>query len=104
MATKIASWRWRSSAKLGPVAADVAGEVEVDAAVAQMARAPLDDRLLQLEAGDAVDQQAADPVVAVVDVDLLALPAQLLGAGEAGRAGADDADRLRPARAAAGPA
>ena len=78
----------------GPLAADIAGEVEVDAAVAQMARTPLDHRLLQLEAGDAVDQQAADPVVAIVDMHLPALAAQFLGTGEAGGAGADDAHRL----------
>src|SRR5262249_6033297 len=47
---------------------------------------------LELEVGDAVDQQAADAVVAVVDRDLVALAAQLLGGGETGRAGADDAD------------
>ena len=35
---------------------------------ASRSRAALDDVLLQLEAGDAVDQQAAGPVVAVVDV------------------------------------
>ena len=74
----------------------------MDAAIAQMARAPLDDLLLELEAGNAVDQQAADPVVAVVDMDLPALTPQLLGAGEPGRAGADDADRPGAARAAAG--
>src|SRR6185312_11697414 len=45
--------------------------------------------------GDAVDEEPADPVVAVVDMDLIALAAELLGGGEAGRAGADDADRVR---------
>ena len=76
------------------LAADVAGEMEVDAAVAQVPGPALDDRLLQLEARDAIDQQPADPVVAVVDVDLPAMLAQLLGTGEAGRPRADDADRL----------
>ena len=56
--------------------------------------AALDDVLLQLEAGDAVGQQAAGAVVAVVDMDLIAARAQLLGGGQPGRAGADDADRL----------
>ena len=60
--------------------------------------AALHDLLLQLEAGDAVDQQAADAVVAVVDRDLIALAAQLLGGGQPGRAGADDADALGRSR------
>ncbi len=57
-------------------------------------RAPAQhDVLLQLEVGDAVDHQPADAVVAVVDGDLVAAAAQLLGRGQAARAGADDADR-----------
>ncbi len=53
------------------------------------------DLLLQLEVRNAVDEEAADPVVAVIDGDLVAAPAELLRGGEAGGAGADDADRLR---------
>src|SRR5437867_8552272 len=56
--------------------------------------APLDDLLLELEVGDAVDQQSADPVVTIVDRNLVALAAQLLGRSETGRAGADNADAL----------
>src|SRR5690606_19368633 len=51
------------------------------------------DLLLQLEVRDAVDEEAADAVVAVVDGDLPALLPELLGRGEAGGPGADDADR-----------
>ena len=54
------------------------------------------DLLFELEIGDAVDEQAADPVVAVIDVDGVALATELLGGGEAGRAGTDDADGVRP--------
>ena len=72
----------------------VAVQVELDAAFGEQPGAPLDHVLLQLEVRDAVDQQAADPVVAVVDVDLVAASAQLLGGREPGRAGADDADRF----------
>ncbi len=50
------------------VAADLEIEMEADAAIGEQLVAARDDLLLQLEVGDAVDQQAADPVVAVVDV------------------------------------
>ena len=78
------------------VAADIGAEMEHDAAFLQQLPAAEHDVLLQLEAGDAVDHQPADAVVAVVDMHLVALAAQHLGRGEAARAGADDADRLRP--------
>jgi hypothetical protein len=68
----------------------------------QAFRAALDDVLLQLEAGNAVDQQPARPVVAVIDVHLVAAPAQPLGRGQPARAGADDADRLAQLAPAAG--
>ena len=61
----------------------------------QVGAAP-DDGFLQLEVGDPVDQQAADPVVAVVDVDLIAEAAQLLGGRHPAGARADDPDGLRP--------
>ena len=63
--------------------------------------APRHDALFELEIGDAVKQEAADAVIAVVDVDLIAAAAQLLGGGQAARSGADDADRtLKLARRA----
>ena len=77
------------------VAADLAVEPEGDAAVDEDLGAALHHALFQLEVGDAVDQQTADPVVTVVHADLIALLAQLLGSREAGRSGADDADRFR---------
>jgi hypothetical protein len=40
---------------------------KLDAALDQPVGAALDDALLQLEPGDAIDQQAAGTVVAVVD-------------------------------------
>ena len=75
--------------------ADLAVEVEADAARGQHVGAPLDHPLVELEIGDAVDQQAAHPVVAIVDVDLIAALAQLVGDREPGRAGADHPDRFR---------
>ena len=57
-----------------------------------------------LEVGDAVAQQAADLVVALVHGHGVAHAGQLLGGGEPGGAGADDGDRLagQARRAAAG--
>src|SRR5579885_265252 len=74
--------------------------------------APRHDFLLQLEIGDAIDEQAADSVVAVIDRDTIALAAELLPCGKAGGPGADDTDgavelaqrlrRLDPARGEGG--
>ena len=50
--------------------------------------------LLHLEVGDAVAEQAADPVGALEDGDRVAGPGELLGAGQPGRARADDRHRL----------
>ena len=63
-------------------------------------RAAFDDVLLQFEIGNAVDKQAADAVVAVIDCDLVALEPQALGGGQACGTGADDADALRALAAA----
>src|SRR6185312_4381042 len=71
-------------------------EMERDLRLAQQRLAALHDVLLELEVRDAIDQQAADAVVAIVDRDLVALAAELLGGGEARRAGADDTDTLGP--------
>ena len=75
-------------------APDLEVELEDDAAVGEQLVASRDDLLLELEIGDAVDEQPADPVVAVVDGDRVALAAELLGGGKACRTGPDDADRL----------
>ena len=66
------------------------------AALDEQVGAALDDGLLQLEVRNAVDQQAADPVVAVVDVGLIAHAAHFLGDRHPAGAGADDPHRLRP--------
>ncbi len=88
-----ASWRARSSSK--PTSRPTsAPRWNCDAAFGQHLRPALDRGLLQLEVRNAVDQQATDPVVAVVDVDLIAALAQLLGDREPGRAGADHADQF----------
>src|SRR5262249_48450970 len=78
------------------VAADLAVEHDRYFGIAQQLLAPLHDVLLELEVGDAVDQQAADAVVAIVDRDLVALAPELLGGGKPGRPRAHDADALLP--------
>ena len=50
--------------------------------------------LLHLEVGDAVAEQAADPVGALEDGDVMPGPGELLRGGQPGRAGADDGDLL----------
>ena len=56
--------------------------------------APVDQVLLHLEVGDAVAQQAADAVVLLEHRHRMAGAGQLLGAGQARRAGADHRDAL----------
>ena len=58
------------------------------------AQPPVEVALLHLELGDAVAQQAADAVGALEHDDVVAGAGQLLGGGEAGRAGADHGDPL----------
>jgi hypothetical protein len=65
---------------------------ELDALGLQQLDAPVDDGLVQLHVRDAVHEQAADPVVALVDGHLVAGPVQLRRGGEAGRTAADDRD------------
>ena len=78
--------------------------VEDDALGLHLLDAPVDVVLLELEVGNAVAQQAAGLGALLVDMHLVADARELLGAGEAGRAGADDGDALagrarEPARA-----
>ena len=76
--------------------AHVGAQHELDAPLFQQAVAALDHRLFQLEAGDAVDQQPARAVVAVIDRDLEPHPPQPVGGREPARPRADDADALGP--------
>ncbi len=55
---------------------------------------PVDVPLLHLELGDAVAQQAADAVGALVHDHGVAGPGELLGGGQTGRSGADDGHGL----------
>ncbi|MNL51923.1 hypothetical protein D3C87_1750620 [compost metagenome] len=64
--------------------ADRGVQHELDPALDQAVDAALNDALLQLEAGDAIGQQAARAVVAVIDDDLIAFAAQTVGGGYAG--------------------
>ncbi len=77
------------------VAADLAIELELDAAVREPLDAALHDILLELEVRDAVDEQAAGAVVAVEYRDLVALQTKLLRAGEPCGPCADHGHMLR---------
>ena len=72
-----------------------------DALLAQLLEPAIDHPLLELEVGDPVAEQSADPVVLLEERDGVARAVQLLRRGEARRAGADD--RHRAAGAALGP-
>jgi hypothetical protein len=78
------------------IASDFEFGVEADAAVGEAVGAPDDDRLIQFEVGDTIDQQPAKAIVAVVDVHAVALATQFLGRGQPARSGADDTYRGRP--------
>ena len=76
------------------VLADVAVHHELHTALFKLFVAAHDDVFFQLEAGNAVGQQPAGAVVAVIDGDLHTCAAQTVGGGKAAGAGADDADAL----------
>ena len=78
----------------GLAAADLTAGDEPGAFFPQLGEAPVQDGLLHLELGDAVAEQAAEPVVPFVHGDRVARPGELLGRRETGRAGADDRDLL----------
>ena len=66
------------------------------AALDQKIGATLNDLLLELEVRNTVDQKPADTVISVIDMDLIALAAELLGRGQPTGTGADnstDSDR-----------
>ena len=76
------------------VGADLDAGAELDAFGLHLLDAAVDQVLLHLEVGDAVAQQAADAVGLLEHRHRMAGARQLLGAGQAGRAGADDRDAL----------
>ena len=78
----------------GDVDADVDAGAELRALGAHLLEPAVEVALLHLELGDAVAQQAADAVGPLVDRDGVTGARELLRDGEAGRAGADDGDRL----------
>ncbi len=67
---------------------------EPDALRPHLLEAAVEDALLHLELGDAVAQQAPDPVGALEDGDVVARAAKLLGGGQAGGPGPHDGDAL----------
>ena len=75
-------------------AADVGVRAELGALGLHLAQAAVEDRLLHLELGDAVAEQAADAVGALEHHDLVACTRQLLRCREASGTGSDDGDLL----------
>jgi len=67
-------------------------QMKMDAAFFEQLMAAEHDVFFELEIGDAVDEQAADAVVAVVDMHFVAFAAEDVGGSQACRACADDAD------------
>ena len=80
--------------------ADLHIGAEDDALHLHLGDAPVDQHPVHLEVGDAVAEQAADPVGLLEHGRRMAHAGELLRAGEAGRAGADDRDRACRCRAA----
>src|SRR2546428_4348989 len=64
---------------------DVGARAEDDAFLLHDLQPAVDEALLHLELGDAVAQEAPDPVVTLEDRDQVTGPIELLGGGEAGR-------------------
>ncbi len=67
------------------VAAHFEAQVELDPCVLEPLDAAHDDRLLQLEAGNAIGQQAAGAVMPVIDMHFMARDAQIFRRREPGR-------------------
>src|SRR3546814_10279606 len=83
----------------GGVAADFEILMKDDAPLRQAIDATLDDMLFQLEARDAIGQQAAHTVVPVVDMNFISRIAQIFRRGETCGTSADDANGLPESRA-----
>ena len=83
-----------SSRSAREVDADVDARLEDDALGLHLLEPAVEPPLLHLEVGDAVAQEAADPVGPLEDGHVMPGAGELLRGGEAGGAGADDGDRL----------
>ena len=95
-----------SSSWAGHIDADVGRRPEDDPFGLHLLEPAVEEPLFHLEVGDSVAEQPADPVGTLEDGDRVAGAGELLGAGQPGRAGADDRDRLAghaPRAAAARP-
>ena len=68
--------------------------VKMDARILKPLHAANDDVFLKLKTGDAIGQQAAHAVIAVVHMHVIARDAQIFCGGQATRAAANDPDRL----------
>src|SRR5437868_2278298 len=89
--TEAAPWRWAVPTQSAPVSPPPMTTTCLPSA---LIGAAVDVALFHLELGDAVAEESADTVRALVDGDGVSGPRQLLGGGQAGGAGADDGDGL----------
>ena len=79
--------------------ADLDAGPELDAFGRHQRQPAIDEALLELELGNAVAKQPADPIGALEDRHVVPDLVQLVGGGEAGRPRADDGDALARAHA-----
>ena len=78
----------------GNIAANLAIQLKLDTALFQQLCASFDNFLFQLEARNAIDQQAAHPVIAIIDHHLIAFAAQDIGRSQTRRPCPNNTDRL----------
>ena len=64
------------------IAAHITVEDKLDTALCQIVGTPLHHVLFQLEAGNAVDEKSAHPIITIIDGDLIALAAELFSGGQ----------------------
>ncbi len=78
------------------ILANGAVEHKFDATLGELIDAGHDRIFLELEARNAIGQEATGAVIPVIDRDLNTLAAQRIGGGKAGWAGTDDANAFGP--------
>ena len=75
------------------IAADLEVAMKFHAALFQQIDTALDDILFQLETGNPIDQQTPNPIITIINSDLIPLAAQYISRRQPGRACPNDACR-----------
>ncbi|CAI8373265.1 MAG: Uncharacterised protein [Rhodospirillaceae bacterium] len=78
----------------GNIAAYLAIKLKLNAALFQQFCASLNDIFFQLKAGNTIDHQAADTVIAVINNDLIPLAAKQVSSSKASRPRTNNTNRL----------